>query len=62
MVFETMVPARGEAIDTVGWLGAEFCTLIVTGALAALLFELSVATAVSVWLPLTSVVVFKEVV
>jgi|SRR6267142_4389605 len=62
MAFETMVPARGEEIDTVGWLGTEFCTLIVTGALALLLFELSVTTAVSVWLPLTSVFVFKEVV
>jgi hypothetical protein len=62
MVFETMVPARGEAIDTVGWLGTEFCTLIVTGTLAALLFKESVATAVNVWLPLASVVVFKEVV
>jgi hypothetical protein len=60
IVPETVAPDPGEVMDTVtgGWV--VLFTVIETAALVALLFEVSVATAVSVCLPLASVVVLKD--
>jgi len=59
IVPETVDPDAGDVIETVSaWL--VLFTVIETAALVALFFEVSVATAVSVCLPLASDVVFKE--
>jgi hypothetical protein len=61
MVPDTVAPLLGEVMETVGAVVSfALFTVIDTPALVALLFELSVATAVSVWVPLASVVVFSD--
>jgi hypothetical protein len=57
---DNAVPASGEVIETVGWLGEELFTVIDSAALVPLLFEVSVATAVNVCLPLATIVVFRD--
>ena len=59
VVPETVALAAGAVIDTVGG-GTVLLTVTLTPALVVLAFEVSLATAVSVWLPLLSVVVFQE--
>ena len=56
---ETAAPETGDVIETVGGVELVLFTVIETGALVALLFDVSDATAVSVCFPLAKVVVFK---
>ena len=56
---DTVAPDAGAVIETVGG-GTALLTVTVTPALVAVLFDVSVATAVSVWLPLERVAVFNE--
>ena len=60
VVPETVAPETGDVIETVGRVEPELFTEIETGALVALLFDVSDATAVSVCFPLAKVVVFKD--
>jgi hypothetical protein len=57
---ETVAPEVGDEIDTVGDAGAVFLVVIATAALVVVCALMSLATAVSEWLPLESVAVFKE--
>jgi hypothetical protein len=57
---ETTAPETGEVIETVGRVELVLFTVIETAALVALLFDVSVAIAVSVCVPFARVVVFKD--
>jgi hypothetical protein len=57
---ETVAPEVGDVMATVGSMLLLLFTVIETAGLAALLFDVSVATAVRLCLPLASVVVFKD--
>jgi hypothetical protein len=60
MVPETVAPEVGDEMDTVGGVVTVFLMVIETGALAVVFASALLATAVSEWLPLESVVVFSE--
>jgi hypothetical protein len=57
---ETIAPEVGDEMETVGGAGAVFLVVIATAALVVVCALMSLATAVSEWLPLESVAVFKE--
>jgi hypothetical protein len=59
---ETVAPETGELMDTVGGVVSDVLLFTVkdTAALVALLFDVSVATAVRLCLPLVRVVVPKD--
>jgi hypothetical protein len=56
----TVAPFAGEVIETVGGAVLVLFTVIETPALVVLVFAVSVATAVTVCLPLVSVAVFSD--
>ena len=60
IVPETVAPDAGDVIDTATAGGVILFTVIETAELVALLFDVSVAIAVRLCLPLASVVVFKD--
>ena len=63
MVAETVEPGLGAVIETVGGVVSEeevLSTVTFTPAEVVLLFEVSLATAVKVWVPLATPVVFQE--
>jgi hypothetical protein len=57
---ETVAPETGDVSETAGGVELVLFTVIETGVLVALLFDVSDATAVSVCFPLAKVVVFKD--
>jgi hypothetical protein len=57
---ETVAPDAGDVIDTATAGGVVLFTVIETAGLVALLFDVSVATADTLCLPLGNVVVFKD--
>ena len=63
MVPETVEPGLGAVIETVGGVVSgeeELSTVTFTPAEVVLLFEVSLATAVKVWVPLATPVLFQE--